>query len=145
MQIREVMSRDVKIITPDTLVRDAARIMRDADTGFLPVGENDRLVGTVTDRDIALRAAAEGRDPNATPVRETMSPDIVYCFEDQDTAEAAKLMANRQIHRLAILNRDKRLVGVLSVGDIAERTGDEHAIGEAMEGISQPTGKPRNV
>lgn len=145
MQIRDVMTRDVRIVSPDTLVRDAAKMMRDADTGFLPVGENDRLVGTLTDRDIALRAAAEGRDPNATPVRETMSSDVVYCFEDQDTEEAARIMADRQVHRLPILNREKRLVGVLSVGDIAQRTGNEHAVGEAMEGIAKPTGKSRNV
>lgn len=145
MQIHEVMSRDVKIISPDTLVRDAAKIMRDADTGFLPVGENDRLVGTVTDRDIAIGAIAEGRDPNATPVREAMSKQVVYCYEDQDTSEAAHLMAQHQIHRLAILNRDKRLVGVVSVGDLAGRAGDEHQVGEAMEGISRPTGQSRKM
>lgn len=145
MQIREVMSHDVKIINPDTLIRDAAKIMRDADTGFLPVGENDRLVGTLTDRDITLHATAEGRDPNATPVRESMSTQVVYCYEDQDTREAAHMMAQHQVHRLAILNRDKRLVGVISVGDIADRTGDEQQIGEAMEGISKPTGQPRKM
>lgn len=137
MQIKEVMSRDVQIITPDLPVNEAACKMRDLDTGFLPVGENDRLVGMITDRDIAVRAVAEGKDPKTCRVRDAMTEEVVYCFEDQDTKEAAKLMSDRQIHRLPILNRQKRLVGVLSVGDLARE--ESAAAAQAMQGISQPT------
>lgn len=137
MQIKEVMSRDVKIVSPDQCVDEAARAMRDEDTGFLPVGENDRLVGMITDRDIAVRAVAEGKDPKSCRIRDAMTKEVVYCFDDQDTDDAARLMSDRQIHRLPILNRDKRLVGVLSVGDIARREADQ--AGQAMHGIAQPT------
>jgi CBS domain-containing protein len=137
MQIREVMSHDVVIAQPDMPVCDAAIKMRDLDIGFLPVGENDRLVGMITDRDIAVRAVAEGKDPKSCKVRDAMTHDVLYCFEDQETAEAAEVMSQRQIHRLPILSRDKRLVGVLSIGDLARA---EHGTtAKAMEGISRPT------
>jgi CBS domain-containing protein len=141
MQIRECMSSNVKIIDPDTTLRDAAKLMREQDTGFLPVGENDRLVGTLTDRDITIRAVCEGKDPNRATVREAMSQDIVYCFEDQQTEEAADLMAEKQIRRLAVLNRQKRLVGVLSLGDIAESSGCQQAAEHALEGVSRQSGQ----
>ncbi|MGE5502922.1 MAG: CBS domain-containing protein [Actinomycetota bacterium] len=141
MQIRECMSKDVKIIDPGTTLREAAKLMKECDTGFLPVGENDRLVGSLTDRDITIRAVCEGKDPNSATVREAMSSDIVYCFEDQDTDEAAELMADKQIRRLAVLNRDKRLVGVLSLGDIAESGGCQQAAEHALEGVSRQSGQ----
>lgn len=137
MQIKDVMSRDVQVIPPDLSVNEAARKMRDLDTGFLPVGENDRLVGMITDRDIAVRAVAEGKDPKTCRVRDAMTDEVVYCFEDQDTKDAAQVMSDRQIHRLPILNRQKRLVGVLSVGDLARKSSGQ--AGKAMEGISRPT------
>lgn len=140
MQVKEAMSSDVKLVNPETPLREAAQLMRDEDTGFLPVGENDRLVGTITDRDITVRAVCEGKDPNSAKVREVMSEHIYYCFDDQDTAEAADLMAQHQIRRLAVLNHDKRLVGVVSLGDIAERGGGaEHA----LKDVSKHTGQPR--
>lgn len=144
MQVRECMTSDVKIIDPNMTIREAAATMRDQDTGFLPVGENDRLVGTLTDRDIAVRAVCEGKDPNTVKVRETMSDHIVYCYDDQDSSEAAKMMADKQIRRLAVLNHDKRLVGVVSLGDLAERAHDPIAE-QALEQVSQHTGKGRNV
>jgi CBS domain-containing protein len=111
--------------------------MRDGDFGLLPIGENDRLVGTVSDRDITIRAVAAGKDPNRTPVREAMSEGIVYCFEDQSVEEAAALMGEKQIRRLPVLNRDKRLVGIVALGDLAvDRNADEDA-GEALSEISQ--------
>lgn len=137
MQIKEVMSRDVQIVDPDLAVNEAACKMRDLDTGFLPVGENDRLVGMITDRDIAVRAVAEGKDPKTCRVRDAMTRDVVYCFEDQDTEDAARLMSDRQIHRLPILNRQKRLVGVLSTGDLARQ--ETGSAVQAMQGIAQPT------
>lgn len=143
MQVRQCMTSDVKIVNPDMTLREAAGLMREQDTGFLPVGENDRLIGSLTDRDITVRAVYEGKDPNTATVREAMSEHIVYCFDDQDTSDAASLMAEKQIRRLAVLNHDKRLVGVVSLGDIAEHVHDEAA--EVLEEVSRPTGKPRNV
>jgi CBS domain-containing protein len=136
MQVRECMTTDVKLIDPGMTIREAAGLMRQQDTGFLPVGENDRLVGTLTDRDITLRAVGEGKDPNTCTVRDAMSSHIVYCFDDQDTSEAANLMAEKQIRRLAVLNHDKRLVGVVSLGDLAGRAHDE-AAEKALEGVSK--------
>lgn len=136
MQVRDCMTTGVRIINPTTTLREAAQLMREQDTGFLPVGDNDRLVGSITDRDITIRAVCEGKDPNATPVREAMSEHIVYCFDDQDTGEAAELMCQKQIRRLAVLNHDKRLVGVLSLGDIAERDSDKSPAERALEGVS---------
>jgi CBS domain-containing protein len=143
MQVRDCMTCDVVIANPDMSLREAAGLMRDQDTGFLPVGENDRLVGSLTDRDIAIRAVCEGKDPNTATVRDAMSEHIVYCFDDQDTREAADLMADRQIRRLAVLNHDKRLVGVLSLGDIADRAHDE-AAERTLEKVSHRDTPRRN-
>ncbi len=137
MQVRECMTTDIKLINPDTTIREAAGLMKEQDTGFLPVGENDRLVGTLTDRDIANRAVSEGKEPNTAKVRDAMSQHIVYCFDDADTSEAAQLMAEKQIRRLAVLNHDKRLVGVVSLGDLADQAhGDAE---QALEGVSRHT------
>jgi CBS domain-containing protein len=140
MKIRDIMTSDVETVSPDTPLRDAAQRMRDTDTGFLPVGENDQLVGTLTDRDITIRAVAEGQDPNSAKVRDAMSENLVYCFDDQDSSEAAELMAEKQLRRLPILSRDKRLVGVVSLGDLATRTGDDDVVGQTVEDISEPGG-----
>lgn len=145
MQVRECMTTGVKIINPDMTLREAAGLMREEDTGFLPVGENDRLVGSLTDRDITVRAVCEGKDPNTAKVREAMSEHIVYCFDDQDTGEAAEIMGEKQIRRLAVLNHDKRLVGVISLGDISGRARDQEAAENALEGISHPTGQSRQI
>lgn len=139
MQVQQCMSTDVKLIDPDMTLREAAGLMREQDTGFLPVGENDRLVGTLTDRDIAIRAVCEGKDPNTAKVREAMSEHIVYCFDDQDTKDAAEMMAQKQIRRLAVLNHDKRLVGVVSLGDLAGKAHEREASEQALEGVSRPT------
>jgi CBS domain-containing protein len=145
MLLREIMTKDVEIISPDIPLQDAARRMREMDTGFLPVGENDRLVGTLTDRDIAIRAVADGRDPKATRVRETMSAKIVYCFDDQDCKEAAQIMGEHQIRRLPVLNREKRLVGVVSLGDIASEARETRTVGAATQQVSQKTGQSRRL
>lgn len=110
--------------------------MRDVDTGFLPVGQDDRLVGTLTDRDITIRAVAEGHDPKVVRVREAMSENLVYCMEDQDSSEAAELMAENDIRRLPVLNSDKRLVGIVSLGDLAARTNDDDVVGQTVQDIS---------
>jgi CBS domain-containing protein len=139
MRVHEIMSSSVELVGPDTPIRDAACVMRDNDIGALPVGENDRLIGMVTDRDIAVRAVAEGLGATAK-VRDVMSEGIDYCFEDDDVDDAAAKMSQAQVRRLAVLNRDKRLVGVLSLGDIAQG-GDADVAGVALEGVTYRTEK----
>ena len=139
MKVSEAMTRDVRVANPDQSIREAARTMAEIDTGVLPVGESDRLVGMITDRDIAIRAVAEGKGPD-TPVREVMTQDVKYCFEDEDTDHVARNMADQQVRRLPVVNRDKRLVGILSLGDLAVMQGAGPA-GEALTGVSQPGGE----
>src|SRR5688572_21430488 len=129
MLVKALMTRSVECVSPDSTLQQAAQRMRDLDVGPLPICENDRLAGMITDRDIVLRAVAEGKDPTTTRVREAMTSDIVFCFEDQTIDEAAELMKERQIRRLVVLNQDKRLVGIVSLGDLAVDTGDEHLVG----------------
>lgn len=117
-KVADVMSPHVRVIGPDDTVQQAARIMRDQNVGALPVGEGDKLVGMLTDRDVALRLVAEGRDPARTKVREVMTPDVRYIFEDEELGHAAENMAEQNVRRLPVVNRDKRLVGVLSLGDL---------------------------
>jgi CBS domain-containing protein len=138
MQLRDVMTRDVKVIRPDAPIRDAARRMREIDVGPIPVCDGDRLVGLLTDRDITIRAVAEGRDPNTTCVRDVMTPDVACCFEDQDIEQAAALMEERQIRRLPVLNKAKRLVGIVSLGDLAMASPDVELIGETLSEVSAP-------
>jgi len=139
MRVAEVMTRDVRVARPDQSIQEAARMMADVDAGVMPVGEGDRLVGMITDRDIAVRAVAEGKGPQ-TQMREVMSPEVKYCFEDDDTDAVARNMAEIQVRRLPVVNRDKRLVGIVALGDLAvmERA---RPSGEAVSGISQPGGQ----
>jgi CBS domain-containing protein len=134
MNVGQCMSTNVHICSPDDTLQMAANAMREIEAGALLVGENDRLVGVITDRDIAVRAVAEGRLPD-TPIREAMSGEIHYCFEDQDIQEVADKMAEQKIRRLAVLNRDKRLVGTVSLGDIVRADGK--AAEAAFEKISE--------
>jgi CBS domain-containing protein len=137
MQIREVMTSDVRLVDPTTTLKDAAQMMREGDFGLLPIGENDRLVGTITDRDITIRAVASGKDPNSTTVRDAMSQGIFYCFEDQSVDEVAAMMGDKQVRRMPVLNRDKRLVGIVALGDLATEHGADDDAGEALSEISQ--------
>jgi CBS domain-containing protein len=141
MQVHDIMHSDVQLADPNMTIRDAARRMRTGDIGALPVGENDRLIGMVTDRDIVVRAIAEDRSPANTTVREVMSEGVCYCFEDDDVGQAAQVMAKHQVRRLPVLNRNKRLVGVVALADLGH-TGETAAQG-ALKGISEPTGKER--
>lgn len=138
MNVQQCMSTDVRICGPDASIREAARTMREIDSGFLPVGENDRLVGMITDRDITTRAVAEGLGPDAS-VREVMSPEVHYCFEDDSLEDVAAKMAEQQLRRMPVLNRDKRLVGVISLGDVS-RSADADESGDALRHVSEPTG-----
>ncbi len=137
MDVAHCMTRDVQICSPGDTIRDAARALKDIDTGFLPVGENDRLIGMITDRDITIRAVAEGKS-GETLVRDVMTKDVQYCFETDDVDEAASKMGQLRVRRLPVLNKDKRLVGVISLGDIW-RT-DEGDSEKALGGIARPGG-----
>jgi CBS domain-containing protein len=137
MQIQEIMTADVSYVRPDTPILEIARKMRDADIGSMPVVEDDRLVGMVTDRDIVVRLVAEGGDIGTKTAREAMSPGILYCFADEGIEAVLDNMGDRQIRRLPVVNRDKRLVGVVSLGDLS-LTGRNKAAGEALQEISQP-------
>jgi CBS domain-containing protein len=139
MRVNEAMTRDVRIVRPDQSIRDAAEAMRETDIGSLPVRDGDRLIGVITDRDIAIRAVAEGLAPD-TPIREVMTEEVCYCFDDQDVAEIAENMAEIQVRRLPVVDRNKRLVGIVSVADIALADGDGEATAQAVCGISAPGG-----
>ena len=138
MKVRDVMTPDVRLVDPDRSIREAAELMADEDIGALPVGENDRLVGMITDRDIAVRAVAKGLGPDVT-VRDVMSQDVMYCFEDEDLDDVAQNMGDIQVRRLPVLDRGKRLVGIISISDLAQGE-DARKTGEAIAGISSPGG-----
>lgn len=138
MNIREIMSQPVELASPDDTIMEAAQKMADCDCGVLPVGENDRLVGMITDRDIVTRAVARGMSPEECYVREVMSPDIKYCYEDETAEDAARNMKTLQVKRLPVLNREKRLVGIISLGDLAMAEDTAGPARDALFGISQP-------
>lgn len=139
MRVDEAMTRDVRITNPDETIQEAARLMARLDAGILPVADHDRLIGMVTDRDIAIRAIAAGKGPDAK-VRDVMTLDVKYCFDDQDVDEVTRNMGDIQVRRLPVLDREKRLVGILSLGDIAMSSGGDDAAGEALKGISRHGG-----
>jgi CBS domain-containing protein len=138
MKIKDILTKDPQVIGPDAMICEAARMMKQCDVGMLPVCDGERLVGAITDRDLAIRAVAEGADPLRTKVEEVMTSGICYCFEDQDIEEVAHLMEDKQIRRMVVLNRDKRLTGIVSLGDFAVRSKDEHLTEEVLECVSQP-------
>lgn len=140
MKVSEAMTRNVRFADPGQSICDAAKLMVEADTGFLPVGENDKLVGMITDRDIAVRGVAAGKGPD-TPVREVMTPDVKYCYEDEEIDHVAKNMGEIKVRRLPVMSREKRLVGVLALGDVA--LADKKAATKALSGASKPSG-PHN-
>ena len=137
-KLKDLMSRDVKVISPDMSIREAAKQMRDGDFGMLPVGENDRMVGTISDRDIAIRAVAEGKGAD-TKVRDVMSDGIAWAYEDDSVEEAAKIMSKRQVRRLPVVDRDKRLVGIVALGDFAVESSEIRPTAEALSEISKPS------
>ncbi|WP_164937596.1 CBS domain-containing protein [Bradyrhizobium guangxiense] len=139
MKVSDVMTPDVQLCTPQDSIRDAAEAMAALNVGLLPVAEYDHLVGMISDRDIATRGVAMGLGPDA-PVRNVMTTDVRYCYEDQDIDEVTRNMAEIQVRRLPVLNRSKRLVGIIALGDIALcRPGDGAA--KALHGISQAGGQ----
>lgn len=138
MQIKEVMTHDVEVVRPSAPLKEAAEKMKTLDVGALPVCDGRRLVGMLTDRDISVRAVAEGRDPLDTEVQEVMTANVVYAFEDQRVEEAAQLMSDNQIRRLPIIDRDKLLVGIVSLGDLAVNAADRSMTGAVLEEVSMP-------
>jgi len=139
MKVSDLMTRDVELASPDDTIQQAAKSMTRIDAGILPVAENDRLVGMITDRDICVRAVAEGIDPTETPVRDVMSTEVRYCYEDDDVDDVADNMAQLQVRRLPVVTREKRLCGIISLCDIA-REHEPRGTGEALQGISRPGG-----
>lgn len=142
MRITEVMTRDVKVIGPERSVRDAARLMDNLNVGSLPVCDGERLVGMITDRDITVRATAVGEDPDRTQVKRIMSEEVRWCFEDDDVSEVVRTMGDVQIRRLPVVDRERRLVGIVALGDLAT----ERAEGteEALRNISEPSEPDRS-
>ena len=136
MQLNRIMTVYVEAIAPKRSIQEAAEQMRSLDVGVLPVCDGDRLVGILTDRDLAVRAVADGRDPKSTPIEEIMTRQVVYCFEDQDIEEAERVMEKNQIRRLPVLDRDKRIVGIVSLGDLAVKN-DENRAGVTLERVSE--------
>jgi CBS domain-containing protein len=138
MRVSEAMTREVRVATPGQSIREVAKVMAEIDAGVMPVGENDRLVGMITDRDIALRGIGQGKGPD-TPVREVMTTDtVLYCYEDEELDHVAKNMGDEQVRRLPVVNREKRLVGIVSLGDVAQR--ETRAASKAVKGATRPGG-----
>jgi CBS domain-containing protein len=139
MKVSEVMTRDVQTIRPDQRVQEAASFMLSADAGSIPVTDGDRLIGMITDRDIAVRGVAKGYGPD-TPVRELMTNDIICVRDDEDVDDVASKMSEAQVRRLPVIDQDERLCGIVSLGDLS-RDADEDCAAEALEGVSEPGGR----
>jgi len=137
MKVSEIMSREPVVVAPGTSLSETAQLMRDLDVGMIPVCDGDTLQGMITDRDIAIRGVASHLDPNSG-VEEVMTRNVLYCFEDDPIEEAAKLMEDAQVRRLVVLTREKRLIGILSLGDLATRTDESETVAEAVKAISEP-------
>jgi CBS domain-containing protein len=138
MRLNDIMTEYVEVIAPEISIEEAAKQMRSLNVGVLPVCNGSRLVGMLTDRDVTIRAVAEGRDPKITTVEEVMTSEVAYYFEDQETEEAEQVMEKSQIRRLSVLNREKLLVGIVSLGDFATKD-DENRAGRTLERVSEPS------
>jgi len=133
-----MMTTEVEVIHPDQTLAEAAEKMKALDVGPLPVCDGERLVGMITDRDITVRATAAGRDPKSTRVRDVMTEQIFYCFEDDSLEQAAEILERAQIRRMPVLNQAKRLVGIVALGDLAVQSEDEELVGEVLGRVSEP-------
>jgi CBS domain-containing protein len=136
MKIKDIMSRDVRTVKPTDTAQQAAEIMAQTDVGALPVAEDDRLVGMITDRDIVVRAVAKGKAPGQCSVRDTMSEGIKYVYEDETTEDLARNMSDLQVRRLPVMSRDKRLVGIVAMADLATARGRSRETQKAIGGVS---------
>src|SRR5215471_9942486 len=139
MQVKEVMTHNPEVVRPEALLQEVAEKMSTLDVGILPVCDGDQLIGLLTDRDVTVRATAAGCDPTLIQVCDVMTTHLVYCFEDQDIAEAAELMEEQQVRRLPVLNHHHRLVGIVSLDDLAVG-GDAWLAGETLKGVAKLAG-----
>jgi CBS domain-containing protein len=137
-RVEDVMTMGVETVAPDDTIQQAAMKMEELDVGPLPVVEDDLVIGILTDRDIAIRAVAQGCDPTVTTVRDTMTPDLVCCFNDEDVEDAVHRMQQHEVRRLPVLDRENHLVGMVALADLARHTGERESA-EALKGVSQPT------
>lgn len=137
MKAKEIMTTNPEIISPTTTLNEAAEKMRNQDIGFLPIGKNDRLIGAITDRDIVIRGLALGKDSTKSTVKDIMSDEIRYCFENDSLEKVADMMSDLQIRRLAVLNDQKRIVGIISLGDVACKSQDDKLTGKVTAEVSE--------
>jgi CBS domain-containing protein len=138
MKVKDIMTSNVECVWPDDTLQEAALKMKDMGIGPLPVCDRLHIVGMLTDRDIAIRGVAAGRDPGSTKVRDVMTCEVIRCFEDEEVEEAERLMQSRQVRRILVVNRDERLVGIVSLGDLAAETGNPQRVGEVLQDVSEP-------
>src|SRR5262245_21721717 len=137
MKVKQIMSRNVVCVTPSTPIARTAEKMRELDIGFLPICDHDRIEGTLTDRDITIRSVAQGRDTRLEPVSEIMTPNVFYCYEDAEIEEVGRQMQEKEVRRILILDREEKLVGVVSLGDIAKTSGESELAGETLGEIAE--------
>jgi CBS domain-containing protein len=138
MKVKDIMTSNVECVWPDDTLQEAALKMKEMGIGPLPVCDRLHIVGMLTDRDIAIRGVAAGRDPRSTKVRDVMTCEVIRCFEDEEVEEAERLMQSRQVRRILVVNRDERLVGIVSLGDLAAETGNPQRVGEVLQDVSEP-------
>jgi CBS domain-containing protein len=143
MKVSEIMTPDFEMIDSTSSLTEAAQKMKSFNIGFLPVQEGNKLIGLITDRDIVVRAVAEGQDPNATPVKDIISSELVFCHEDDSVEDVARLMEENQVRRLIVTDYSGTPVGIVSLGDIAAKTGDERLAGEVLQRVSKPAAPVR--
>jgi CBS domain-containing protein len=142
MRVKRAMHEGVQWVEPMTSVKEIARLMRKHDIGAIPIGENDRLIGMVTDRDIVCRCVAEGSDPTNATARQVMSKGIVFCRDEEELDDAARIMEQKKIRRLPVINKDKRMIGMLSLGDVSQ-AGSRELTGEVMKSVSAHHGSTK--
>jgi CBS domain-containing protein len=138
MKVKDIMTSNVECVWPEDTLQEAALKMKEMGIGPLPVCDRLHIVGMLTDRDIAIRGVAAGRDPRSTKVRDVMTCEVIRCFEDEEVEEAERLMQSRQVRRILVVNRDERLVGIVSLGDLAAETGNPQRVGEVLQDVSEP-------
>jgi CBS domain-containing protein len=136
MQVKDIMSRKVEVVEASSPIQVAAEKMRNYDIGMLPVRDGDKLVGMLTDRDITVRATATGLDPTSTEIKDVVTPGVTYCFENQNLEEAAQIMQSNRVRRLVVLNQQKKLAGIVSIGDLAAKSGIDQLTGKTIKEVS---------
>ncbi len=138
MLIRDIMhKKEVQLVEPKTPIQEVAQLMKDGEFGIVPVQEDDKMVGMITDRDIVLRCVAEGKNPEKCMAKDVMTDEVLYCYDDQDVEELAQSLSDNKVRRMPVVNRDKRLVGIISLSDLARQSGVSHLVGRTLSHVSQ--------